>query len=157
VQVLAYDDLDVQVNLPAAAGAGVPIAVRLSANLTEGRTIILHVDPALLGNSTEDRLDLHYFDDHEDGTQTEVVFARAASLADVLDPTDDGGRPEYWVVSDADGLQVLVSVPHWSVHTVVLSGLGAILQPSVLVGIVAGSAGIAVAAVAMFWPRRRAD
>ncbi|MCA1811892.1 MAG: hypothetical protein LC623_07780 [Halobacteriales archaeon] len=156
VQVLAYDDLAVQVRLPDTAAADAPIAVQLSANLTEGRTVVLHVDPALLGNATADRLDLHYYDDHADGSRTEAVFARAGSLADVLDPTDDGGRPEYWVVADADGLQVLVSVPHWSTHTVTLSGLGALLQPSVLAGALAGAAGIAVAAVALFWPRRSA-
>jgi hypothetical protein len=152
VQVLAYDDLGVHVSLP---GGGAPLSVRLSANLTAGRTVALHVDPALVGNVTPDRLALHYYDEHGDGTRTEVVFARADSLADVLDPTNDGGRPEYWAVSDADGLQVLVSVPHWSTHTVTLAGLGAILQPSVLMGLVAGAAGTAVAAVAMFWPRRQ--
>jgi hypothetical protein len=151
VQVLAYDDMAVNVRLP---DPGAPISVQLSSNLTEGRTVVLHVDPALLGNATADRLLLRYFDDHDDGTQTEVVFARAASLADVLDPTDDGGRPEYWVVSDADGLQVLVSVPHWSTHTVTLAGIAAILQPSVLMGLLAGVAGTLVAATAMFWPRR---
>lgn len=155
VQVVAYDDLTVQVSLPNGTAAGAPIAVQLSANLTEGRTVVLHVDPTLLGNSTADRLELRYFDDHDDGTRTEVLFLRAAGLADVLDPTDDAGQPEYWVVEDANGLQVLVSVPHWSTHTVTLAGLGALLQPSVLVGVLAGSAGIAVAAVAMFWPRRR--
>ncbi|MEA3204261.1 MAG: hypothetical protein QOI63_1941 [Thermoplasmata archaeon] len=152
VQVLAYDDLSVNVTLPV---HGSPIAVRLAANLTQGRTVVLHVDPALVANATADRLALRYFDDHSDGTQTEVVFAMADSLADVLDPTNDGGRPEYWVVSDADGLQVLVSVPHWSTHTVTLAGIGAILQPSVLMGLVAGVAGTMVAAVAMFWPRRQ--
>jgi hypothetical protein len=156
VQVLAYDDLAVQVRLPGTAAASAPIAVQLSANLTEGRTVVLHVDPALLGNATADRLDLHYYDDHADGSRTEAVFARAGSLADALDPTDDDGRPEYWVVADADGLQVLVSVPHWSTHTVTLAGLGALLQPSVLAGALAGAAGIAVAAVALFWPRRSA-
>lgn len=155
VQVMAYDDLSVQVSLPDTPTPGVPIAVRLAANLSEGRTVALRVDPALLANSTADRLELRYFDDHDDGTRTEVLFLRAASLADALDPTDDAGQPEYWVVSDADGLQVLVSVPHWSVHTVTLAGLGALVQPSVLLGLVAGAAGTAVAAVAMFWPRRR--
>jgi hypothetical protein len=156
VQVLAYDDLAVQVRLPGTGSANAPIAVQLSANLTEGRTVVLHIDPSLLGNATADRLDLHYYDDHADGSRTEAVFARAGSLADVLDPTDDGGRPEYWVVADADGLQILVSVPHWSTHTVTLAGLGALLQPSVLAGALAGAAGIAVAAVALFWPRRSA-
>jgi hypothetical protein len=137
--------MSVSVQLPAAAGSA-PIAVQLSANLTEGRTVVMHVDPALLGNATPDRLELRYYDDHSDGSRTEVVFAKAASIADVLDPTNDGGRPEYWVVSDSDGLQVLVSVPHWSTHTVTLAGLGEILQPSVLMGLVAGLSGTLVAA-----------
>ncbi|HUR61181.1 MAG TPA: hypothetical protein VM286_02295 [Candidatus Thermoplasmatota archaeon] len=151
IQVVAYDDMSVQVHLP---GDGAPIAVTLSSNLTEGRTVVLHVDPVLVRNSTADRLELRYFDDNADGTRTEVVFVRAASLADVLDPTDDAGTPEYWVVADANGLEVLVSVPHWSVHTISIAGLGAVLQPSVLAGLLAGVAGTLVAATGMFWPRR---
>jgi hypothetical protein len=117
--------------------------------------VVLHVDPALVGNATPERLVLRYFDDHTDGTQTEVIFAKADSIADVLDPTNDAGRPEYWVVADADGLQVLVSVPHWSTHTVTLAGLGIVLPPSVMMGLVAGVIGTMVAATAMFWPRKQ--
>jgi hypothetical protein len=153
VEKVSYDDVDVEVPPPDAASG--TIRVQLSANLTQGRTVVLHVDPALVRNSTPSRLDLRYYDVHPDGTQTEVVFARASSLQDVLDPTDDAGQPEYWVVQDPDGLQVLVSVPHWSIHAVTLSGLGELLQPSVLAGIVAGAAGTVLAGAAMFWPRRR--
>ena len=79
----------------------------------------------------------------------------AADLTDILDPDDDGGQPEYWVVRDADGIQLMVSVPHWSVHAITVSSFGAfVTQPSVLLGIGAGVVGVGVAALLMLRPRK---
>ena len=155
VQVLAYDDLEVEVSMP--EGASRTVRLELDANVTEGRTVAIDVDAAVLETSDPERIVMRYFDVHEDGAETEVVFKRAGSLADVLDPTDDGGQPEYWIVSDGDGHHILVSVPHWSIHAVTVQGLGELVQPSVLVGVVAAGAGIALATVLMFAPRRRRD
>lgn len=159
VEILAYDAVDVDVEMPEeVATAATPIRVQVSSELPEGRTIVLDVDPALLASADPDHLALAYYDVHEDGTETEVVFRMAADLNDVLDPMDDEGQPEYWVVSDANGLQVLVSVPHWSTHAVTVSSVvEAITQPSVIVGVVAGVAGSVLAAAFMVWPRRRDD
>ncbi len=142
--VVAYDDLEVNVTGDPSAG---PVRVVVGAELESGRTI--SIDLNVTGN-----VDLRYFDLNDDGTETEVVFRMAESLDDVLNPDDDGGQPEYWVVTDAAGTHVLVSVPHWSVHIIEIA-VDFLTQPSVLIGIGAGVAGVGVAGAAMFWPRRR--
>lgn len=164
VEVLAYDDVEVQVRLPSSAKAtpDAPIRVEVSAELDEGRTIVLNVNRSLLESGDPGALVLRYFDLHEqaDGLvlETEVVFREASGLQDILDPGDDGGAPEYWVVEDANGLQVMASVPHWSAHAITVGSLAqALSNPSVLVGILVGAAGSAVAAVAMLWPRRQEE
>lgn len=162
VEVLAYDDVDVEVNVPSAAATpDAPIRVKVSAELDEGRTIVLNLDESVLESAKANALVLRYYDLYEqpDGTevQTEVLFLEAdGGLQDILDPTDDSGQPEYWVVEDANGVQVLVSVPHWSAHAITIGSLLA-SHPNVLVGILVGLSGTAVAAAAMLWPRRRDD
>ncbi len=159
-EITSYDDVDVTVDpIPDVATNQTPLRVVVSAELDEGRTITLDLDPALFPGleevGVEDALELRYYDLHDDGTETEVVFRQAASLSDVLDATDDGGQPEYWIVEDADGLQVLVSVPHWSAHAITLASVAEILtEPSVLMGIVAGIGGAAAASLVMLRPRR---
>lgn len=158
-QVLSYEDMAVNVSMPVErATADDPIRVEVDAHLDTGRTIVLDIDPALL---VGDELLLRYFDVTYEGgerQEAEVVFTQADSLADVLDPNDDGIQPEYWVVRDADGVHVLVSVPAWSVHAFTVSGVAdVVLQPSVLVGLAAGVVGSVLAAAALLWPRRRQD
>jgi hypothetical protein len=164
VEVLEYDDLKVDVRLPAAAVATpeAPIRIEVSAELDEGRTIVLNVNRSLLEATDPRALVLRYFDLHEqaDGSvvETEVVFAEAAGLRDILDPTDDSGQPEYWVVQDSNGLQLLASVPHWSAHAITIGSLAVLaVSPNVMLGIAVGVAGSVVAAAAMLWPRRRDD
>jgi hypothetical protein len=161
VQVLAYDDVHVEVAVPdAAATPDNPVRVVVSSELQEGRTIVLALDRAVLDSSDPAHLVLRYFDLHPqaDGStvETEVVFRMASDLEDVLDPTDDAGQPEYWIVQDANGLQILTSVPHWSAHAITVGSLAAFVpgNPSVVLGIAAGAAASVVAAVALLWPRR---
>ena len=164
VQVLAYDDVSVKVQMPSGriATPDAPIRVQLSAGLHEGRTIVLNLNRSLLQSGDPDTLVLRYYDldDQADGStvESEVAFHRASSLQDVLDPSDDGGQPEYWVVQDANGLQALVSVPHWSSHAITVASVAeALAQPNVMYGVIAGSVGTMLAAVAMLWPRRPRD
>lgn len=163
VQILAYDDVEVEVSMPSdIATPDAPIRIKVSADLDEGRTIVLNLDEAVLESVDPDGLVLRYFDLHEqaDGSvvETEVVLRMASSLQDILDPTDDGGQPEFWVVEDANGLQAMFTVPHWSAHAITIGSIAKVLsQPNVLYGIVVGVVGSAVAAVAMMWPRRRFD
>lgn len=160
-QVLAYDQLDVQTRMPKdRPTAGDPLRIVLDSELDSGRTVVLHINKTMI-DTDENGLLVRYFDlpagANATETRTEVLFKRASSIDDVLDPSDDNGQPEYWIVKDANGLQVLVSVPHWSAHMIELSALTAIVQPSVLIGIVAGVSASIIAAVVLFMPRRRRD
>lgn len=157
-EVFAYDRVDVELRAsrdkPTQAD---PIRVILSSELPEGRTFVLHINRTVM-DVEAGRVHLRYFDlpDGANGTaRTEVVFLAASSLDDILDPNDDSGQPEYYIVRDQNGLQVLVSVPHWSVHMVELSSLAELVTPSVLIGVAAGAGAVAIAAVALFVPRRR--
>lgn len=163
VEVLAYDDVEVRVQMPAGdrATPEAPIRIEVSAELDEGRTIVLNVERTLLESVDPGQLVLRYFDLHDqaDGSvlETEVVFRMASGLQDVLDPTDDSGSPEYWVVEDANGLQVMASVPHWSAHAITMGSLAKLAGPNVLAGLALGVAGSLLAAGVLFWPRRPDD
>jgi hypothetical protein len=80
---------------------------------TPGTTVTMNLDEAGLEgvNVTDvaDELSVRY-----DNETIDV----ADDLDDVLDPTDDEGEPEYLVMVGGDGAQVLVSVPHFSPHTI---------------------------------------
>lgn len=156
-EVVLYDDMNVSLQTPAdRATPADPLWVEVSAELTEGRTVVIDVDPEVLQGGTD--LDLRYYDiAYDNGTrhQAQVLLVQADSLQDVMDPTDDGIQPEYWVVEDADGIHVLLSVPTWSTHALSIASIGeVVLQPSVMAGILAGVVGTAAAGYAMFRPRR---
>lgn len=87
------------------------IDVTVSSTLTTGKTIIVSLDPdTISGMATGDAeilVDAH-------------AASQASSYADILNPNDDGGVYEYFVLAGEAGSQVLVSVPHFSTHTVTL-------------------------------------
>lgn len=56
-----------------------------------------------------DRLEVHF--DNES-------IAAADDLEDALDWSDDGGEPEYLILVGAEEVEILVTVPHFSPHTV---------------------------------------
>ncbi len=154
VEILAYADMDVTVT--ASEGTPTPqdpIRIKVGGELNEGRTITITLDPTLLP-SNGGRLELRYYDHHDDGGRTEVVFNQAASLEDVLNAGDDDGQPEYWIVQDVDGTHVMASISHFSIHEVTIASLGQIIVPSVLIGIGAGILGTLMAGVMLFRPRR---
>ncbi len=94
------------------------VKVTFDAELDEGRTFIIDIDPALFGGS---EILVRYFVEHpETGVELEGTIQQASGLRDILDPSDDGDEAEYWIVEDEAGLHVMVSIPHWSVHSVAL-------------------------------------
>ncbi len=159
VEILAYDDVDVVVAVPQQTTVADPIRIEVSSELEEGRTIVVNLEDGLLPSGDAKDLVLEYFNVNDDGTQTQVYFFEAdGGLQDILDPTDDDGRPEYWVVSDANGLQVMVSVPSWSTHAITVASIQTVVeQPSVIVGLVLGVTFSVMAAAGIFWPRKGED
>ena len=46
----------------------------------------------------------------------------ADDYLDVLDPTNDGGRPEYLILKGGKGAQILVSIPYFSARVITIRG-----------------------------------
>ena len=46
------------------------------------------------------------------------LIQMADNISDILNPDDDGSNPEYLITYGADGIQILVSIPHFSQHTI---------------------------------------
>lgn len=137
-------------------GDGVVVTVDAEGNA--GKTGVFNVDSALfevddLSLVEPDDFVVTYWDVADDGTKTEVAIEEADGLADVLDPSEDA--PEYWVVLDKDGLQLLVSFPHFSTKQVQIQSAG-VAQPdgsdvdaakTPFAGALAVAAAVAVAAL----------
>jgi hypothetical protein len=84
------------------------ISVKISGNENmNGKTIVIHVQGEFF-NDLENLL-IEY-----DGGEIRM----ADDLDDVLNPDDDGSHPEYWIIHDANGTHILVSVPHFSEHEI---------------------------------------
>lgn len=152
--VEAYDD----VNITVSGGSGTvtrddPLRIEVDGEFAEGRTFTADIPRDRLAGPD---LEIRAFIVHEDGAQTEVLLKQADDIDDILDPLNDDGDMEYWVVHDVNGVQVLLSVGHFSSNAFTVASFGEVVsQPSVVAGIVAG-VGAAIAAVAgMMWPRRR--
>lgn len=111
----------------------------------EGRVLVLNVDGRVLGASQADHLNLML---------DNASIPRASNLTDVLDPDDDGYSPEYYIVHDPlaapDAFQLIVTVPHYSVHTLSVTTAFALPPPSVVVGLVAGLALLVPSALVLF-------
>ncbi len=97
----------------------------------DGRVVVVNVDGRVIGASAADKLDIKF---------DNVSIARADSITDVLDPDDDGLQPEYYLVHDplTDTFQVIVSVPHYSIHTLSVGVVVLPTPPAIIVGLLAG-------------------
>lgn len=108
----------------------------------EGRVLVLNVDGRVVGADAAEKL--HILLDN-------VTVAPASNLTDILDPDDDGFAPERYLVYDpaAEAFQLIVTVPHYSVHTLSVT-LVELVQPSVVIGMLAGVALLVPAAMLLF-------
>lgn len=111
----------------------------------EGRVLVLNVDGRVLGAAKAE--DLNILLDN-------LTIQRADNLTDILDPDDDGYLPEYYIVHDPisapDAYQLIVTVPHYSVHTLSVTTAFVLPPPSVVVGIVAGLVVLVPSAFVLF-------
>lgn len=95
--------------LTAATRERVEITIGSAAH--EGKTLLVSLDPDTIPGMARGKAAIKF-----DGE----LVAQASSYADILDPSDDGDLAEYFVLAGEAGTQVLVSIPHFSVHTVTL-------------------------------------
>lgn len=127
-------------------GDDVTLTVDAAGEEAQGRVVVARVDDLAL--SGQGPVGVLY-----DGR----AIPRADGPADVLDPHDDGLQPEFLVAEVGGAHVVLVSVPHFSEHTILISKAVAFVQehPEVAVAtVVGGVLVVAAAAVGMFKPRK---
>lgn len=87
------------------------VDVTVSSTSEVGKTIIISLDPATVSGMAQGNAVIMF-----DGQ----IATQASSYADILNPNDDAGVAEYFVLAGEAGTQVLVSIPQFSVHTVTL-------------------------------------
>lgn len=87
------------------------VDITVASTMDAGQTLLVSLDPDTIPGMADGDAVIKF-----DGE----VVAQAASYADILDPNDDAGAAEYFVLAGEAGTQVLVSIPHFSVHAVTL-------------------------------------
>lgn len=119
------------------------LTVMIEGHGFDGRVIVLNVDGRLLGADAADKLGILL--------DNETIEA-ASNLTDILDPDNDGYKPEYYVVFDpqAEAFQLIVTLPHYSVHVLSVTTAIVLPPPSVVLGVVAGVALLVPAALLLF-------
>lgn len=112
----------------------------------DGRVLVLNVDGRVLGADHADKLTI---------LLDNQTVQRASNLSDALDPDDDGFAPEAYLVYDpqVQAFQLMLTVPHYSVHTLSVTSLIELAKPAILVGVLLGTALLVPAAMVLF--RRR--
>lgn len=97
----------------------------------EGRVLVLNVDGRVLGADNADKLTI---------LVDNATVVRASNLTDALDPDDDGFSPEAYLVYDvqAQAFQLMVTLPHYSVHTLTVASLIELAKPAIIVGVLVG-------------------
>jgi hypothetical protein len=89
------------------------IALRVNGDENEtGKTIVLNIYNETVDSSSE--IIVEY--DH-------LPVSMADDIFDILNPNDDGSLPEYVMLQGANGTQILVSIPHFSEHTITVYNL----------------------------------
>jgi hypothetical protein len=94
----------------AASTDSTKITVNVSSEKTLGKTIVINIDQSLVGAGNIDQLIVTL-----DGN----VVPLASDLADVLNIV---AAPKYLVFAGSNGIQVMLSIPHFSAHIIEVSG-----------------------------------
>jgi len=123
------------------------LTVEIDGEGIDGRVVVLNVDGRIVAAAHTDKVTI---------TLDGQTLAPANDITDILNPDDDGLVPEYYLVRDAsmDDFQLLVSLPHYSVHTLSLVLPTVLPPPSVVLGFVLGTLLIVPAAFALFRPSK---
>jgi hypothetical protein len=78
-------------------------------NDLSGRTVIINFEKGFFKN---ENLNIFYDD---------FPCINAENLSDVLDSNNDGSNPEYHMIKGSKGIKILMSIPHFSIHTIRIS------------------------------------
>ena len=116
VEIISKEDIyspEMSVETDAKPGK---VIVKVSSDVPKGRTIVINIDYDTLPISELDELLILY-----DGME----IGLADDYADVLNPYNED-VPEYLVLMGARGIQVLLSIPYFSTHTIEISKLASI-------------------------------
>jgi PKD repeat protein len=89
------------------------VIAKVSSENREGRTLILNIDNYVLPI-----INVQHVKVEVDGSEIPM----AESYEDVLDPTNDADQAEYLILVGGRGIQVLVSIPHFSTRTITIRG-----------------------------------
>jgi hypothetical protein len=88
------------------------IEINVSSAEEGGQTIVIDVD-----NETFNVININKIQVRYDGELIDM----ASNYSDVLNPDDDDGKAEYLIVIGSDGIQILVSIPSFSEHVILIS------------------------------------
>ena len=142
-----YEDIELRFEAENGTDAASTYVITIDSPSHTGRTIAINIEAGLVD---PDFLFLRHFDVDANRT-VEVPILRADGITDVLDPLDDGSVAEYWVVEDVDGVQLLLSMPTFSVHRIELSTIADVVveEPRLALGLVGAVALVGVATFGM--------
>lgn len=143
-EVLIYNNINIT-KLDIEKGA---ISFNISGNESDGgRTIVLNVNSTVF--KPNDPIAVEY-----DGEAIKM----ADDINDVLNPNDDGSHAEYLISIGSNGTQILVSIPHFSEHSIKLFSLTPQQASQYLVyAAIAAVVLIIIASVVMFRKGREED
>ena len=82
-----------------------------------GKTIILNVESDIIDFNEEYSLEYDGFS-----------INMANNYEDILNPNDDGTLPEYLILTGAEGMQILVSIPHFSQHEIKIYNIADVIE-----------------------------
>jgi hypothetical protein len=121
------------------------VIARISSENRDGRTVILNVDNYALPivNITHVKVEV-------DGREIPL----ADNYEDVLDPANDGDQAEYLILVGGEGIQVLVSLPHFSTRTITIRGPAA--APTAWTPLLVAVSIVVIVLILLFAFRRRA-
>ncbi len=88
------------------------VSIDISSELSQGTTVSLSVSSDILEVMQEENVTILF-----DGEQIQM----ADNYDDIMNPDDDGGAAEYLVVVGSEDVEVLVSIPHFSAHSITIT------------------------------------
>lgn len=88
------------------------VSINISSELSQGTTVSLSVSSDILEVIQEENVTILF-----DGEQIQM----ADNYDDIMNPEDDDGAAEYLVVVGSEDVEVLVSIPHFSAHSITIT------------------------------------